>query len=312
MHSIIIIMKQKFLDILNNKKIFKLVLGLGNRHFEEIEDLVTIYAIAGADMFDINPSKEAVEAVMRGVKKSGRNSEDFYYSISMGLSGDTHVQKCVIDKDKCKNCGRCVKKCPQNAIVPAKNCYKVITQNCIGCQKCDGCKAISFTENQYEVEKIVKIAKKYNLDCIEIHLSTKKIPDKEIKYVIENFDGTLSLCLDRKFYSNERVKKLINKVIKWKGDTNFIIQADGVPMSGGDNTFCSTLQSVAMAQLVQSYGTYIFMSGGTNEKTAELAEICSLRYNGISIGSYARKIVKDRNLADAVAQAQRLIEICKK
>ena len=161
------------------------------------------------------------------------------------------------------------------------------------------------------MEKIVKIAKKYKLDCIEIHLSTKKIPDKEIKYVIQNFKGALSLCLDRKFYSNERVKKLIHKVTKWKGDTNFIIQADGVPMSGGDNTFNSTLQAVAMAHLIQPYGTYILMSGGTNEKTSELAKMCSLRYNGISIGSYARKIVKDKNLTDAVTQAQRLIEVCR-
>ena len=304
-------MKKKLLDTLNEKKIFKLVLGLGNKHFEEIEELVTIYAIAGADMFDINPSKEAVEAVMRGVKKSGKNPDDFYYSISLGLSGDTHIQKCIINKDKCKNCGKCAKKCPQNAIVPDKDSYKVIEQNCIGCQKCDGCKAISFTECEYDVEKIVKIAKKYNLDCIEIHLSTKKIPDKEIKYVIQNFKGALSLCLDRKFYSNERVKKLIHKVTKWKGDTNFIIQADGVPMSGGDNTFSSTLQAVAMAHLIQPYGTYILMSGGTNEKTSELAKMCSLRYNGISIGSYARKIVKDKNLTDAVTQAQRLIEVCR-
>ena len=304
-------MKKKLLDTLNEKKIFKLVLGLGNKHFEEIEELVTIYAIAGADMFDINPSKEAVEAVMRGVKKSGKNPDDFYYSISLGLSGDTHIQKCIINKDKCKNCGKCAKNCPQNAIVPDKNSYKVIEQNCIGCQKCDVCKAISFTECEYDVEKIVKIAKKYNLDCIEIHLSTKKIPDKEIKYVIQNFKGALSLCLDRKFYSNERVKKLIHKVTKWKGDTNFIIQADGVPMSGGDNTFSSTLQAVAMAHLIQPYGTYILMSGGTNEKTSELAKMCSLRYNGISIGSYARKIVKDKNLTDAVTQAQRLIEVCR-
>ena len=304
-------MKKKLLDTLNEKKIFKLVLGLGNKHFEEIEELVTIYAIAGVDMFDINPSKEAVEAVMRGVKKSGKNPDDFYYSISMGLSGDTHIQKCIINKDKCKNCGKCAKNCPQNAIVPDKNSYKVIEQNCIGCQKCDVCKAISFTECEYDVEKIVKIAKKYNLDCIEIHLSTKKIPDKEIKYVIQNFKGALSLCLDRKFYSNERVKKLIHKVTKWKGDTNFIIQADGVPMSGGDNTFNSTLQAVAMAHLIQPYGTYILMSGGTNEKTSELAKMCSLRYNGISIGSYARKIVKDKNLTDAVTQAQRLIEVCR-
>ena len=33
------------------------------------------------------------------------------------------------------------------------------------------------------------------------------------------------------------------------------------------------------------------LSGGTNSKTAELAKMCSINYNGIAIGTYARKIV---------------------
>lgn len=305
-------MKQNLLKTLDEKRIFKLVLGLGNQDFKEIEDLVTVYAIAGADMFDINPSREAVEAVFRGVKKSGKNIDDFYYSISMGLSGDTHTQKCSVCEQKCKRCGKCVKQCPRNAIVWDGKYPKVLEEKCIGCRKCDGCKAITFGENSYDIEEIVSLADEFNLDCVELHLSTKKIPDKEIKYVINNFKGAMSLCLDRKFYSNERVKKLINKVIKWKKDAKFIIQADGVPMSGGDNTFDSTLQACAMAHIVQDYGTYILMSGGTNAKTAELAKMCGLRYNGISIGSYARKIVKDKNLEEAVTQAQNLIEACRK
>lgn len=310
-HSIISLMKKRLLETLNEKKLFKLVLGLGNRHFEAIEDLVTVYAIAGADMFDINPSKEAIEAVMRGVKKSGKNVDDFYYTISMGLSGDSHIQKCSINSDKCKNCGKCAKKCPQNAIIKNDGCFEVNTEKCIGCKKCDDCKAISFTEKENNVEDIVKLAKRYKLDCIEIHLSTKKIPDEEIKYVLKNFKGALSLCLDRKFYSNERIKKLVTKVIKWKNGTDFIIQADGVPMSGGDNTFESTLQAVSMAHIVQPFGTYIFMSGGTNEKTPWLAQTCGVKYHGVSIGSYARKIVKDKHLEDAVGNAARLIQACR-
>ena len=33
------------------------------------------------------------------------------------------------------------------------------------------------------------------------------------------------------------------------------------------------------------------LSGGTNSKTAELAQICGINYNGIAIGTFARKIV---------------------
>lgn len=304
-------MKKSLLETLNERKIFKLVLGLGNQDFKEIEELCAIYAKAGCDMFDINPSKEAFEAVLRGIEKAGKTPKDFYFSISLGLSGDTHIQKAVIDPKKCIKCGKCIKKCPQDAIAFENGLVKVHTEKCIGCKKCDFCKAISFTQSENNIEEVIALAKEYEIDCVEIHLSTKEIPDREIKYILKEFKGALSLCLDRKFYSNERLKKLIHKVKKWKGDENFIIQADGVPMSGGDDTFNSTLQAVAMAHLVQDYGTYILLSGGTNSKTSELAKLCGLRYNGISIGSYARKIVKGKGFDTAVSEAEKLIKACK-
>ena len=73
-----------------------------------------------------------------------------------------------------------------------------------------------------------------------------------------------------------------------------IIQADGIPMSGSDDSYKTTLQAVAMAEIIQNskLPCYILISGGTNSKTAELANLCGINYNGIAIGSYARKIVK--------------------
>lgn len=304
-------MKKTLLEVLDERKIFKLVLGLGNQNYEEIESLVEIYARADADMIDINPSKEAVEAVLRGIEKAGKNHDEIYLSISTGVSGDTHIQKAVIDRKKCVKCGKCIKKCSQNAISFKDGIVNVCAEKCIGCKKCDFCKAISFSESQEKIEDIVKLANEYAIDCVELHLSTKEIPDHEIKYIINNSACVLSLCLDRKFYSNERLKKLINKVIKWNNGTDFIIQADGVPMSGGDDTFNSTLQAVAMAHLVQNFGTYLLMSGGTNNKTSQLAKMCGLRYNGISVGSYARKITKGKSLDEAIHEARTLIENCK-
>ena len=67
------------LKTLDERKIFKLVLGLGNQDLENIKHLVEIYCEAGADMFDINPSKEAVETVLNTIEKSGKNIKDFYY-----------------------------------------------------------------------------------------------------------------------------------------------------------------------------------------------------------------------------------------
>ncbi|MBE7707447.1 MAG: 4Fe-4S ferredoxin, partial [Cyanobacteria bacterium SIG27] len=39
-------------DLLENKKCFKLVCGAGNEDCNEVEKLVTIYSLAGANFFD--------------------------------------------------------------------------------------------------------------------------------------------------------------------------------------------------------------------------------------------------------------------
>ena len=73
-----------------------------------------------------------------------------------------------------------------------------------------------------------------------------------------------------------------------------MIQADGVPMSGGNDDFKTTLQAVATADLIlkANLEVPVIMSGGTNSKTMLLAKMCDVDVNGVAIGSYARKIVK--------------------
>ena len=87
-----------------------------------------------------------------------------------------------------------------------------------------------------------------------------------------------------------------------------IIQADGVPMSGTETLEC-TLQAIAHAQIYQDLDLPIFISGGTNAFTKEFAEKFNIRYDGITIGSYARAIVKD---AITCADTKLAIEIAKK
>lgn len=297
-------MTSNLFDTLENKKIFKLVLGLGNQSFEEIKKLVSIYAKAGCDLFDVNASEEAIKAVLEGFESVGTQG---LISVSVGVEGDTHTLKAFVDTEKCVKCRKCIKRCPQDAIIIKDGYPFVLEEKCIGCRKCECSKAITYDGEGGDFQNVVELAKKYDLACVEIHVSTKKPPMKEIKYLLSNLNCPLSLCLDRKYYSNEKVKKLINKVIELNGSPRFIIQADGVPMSGGEDDYKSTLQAVSMAHLVQDFGTYILISGGTNSKTAQLAKDCEVRYNGISIGSYARKIVKNLPFEEAVAKAKNLV-----
>ena len=93
---------------------------------------------------------------------------------------------------------------------------------------------------------------------------------------------------------NKQVLERIKRMIKSRKPYSTIIQADGIPMSGCDDEYKTTLQAVAMAEIIQDakLPVYILISGGTNSKTAHLAQMCGIDYKGIAIGSYARKIVK--------------------
>ena len=303
---------QNLFEILDSRKIFKLVLALGNQSYDEIKELSRIYALAGADMFDVNPSEEAIYAVRDGIKEAGLNAGDFMICLSAGLEGDIHIQKAKINTKKCIRCMECVKTCPQDAISAGQDGKPAVNaEKCIGCEKCKKCPAgaIDFAGIGSNLENVVKLADKYNVECVELHVSTQKTPVKEIKYLVKNIKCPLSLCLDRRYYSNEKIKGLITEVKKIT--PKFIIQADGVPMSGGEDSFESTLQAVAMVHLVQEFGMYILISGGTNSKTAELANMCNVKFHGISVGSYARQIVKEKPFGVCLQEAKSLVAACK-
>ena len=100
-----------------------------------------------------------------------------------------------------------------------------------------------------------------------------------------------------------------------------IIQADGIPMSGGEDSYKTTLQAVAMAEIIQNANlpVYLTLSGGTNSKTLELSHQCDIYPNGVAIGSWARKIIANNlslpdfwtNLTaqeDAIKAAETLIQ----
>ena len=113
-------------------------------------------------------------------------------------------------------------------------------------------------------------------------------------------DNFISMCLDRHHLSNVQLIDRIRAAYAVAGDRT-IIQADGVPMSGGSDDHNTTLQAVAIADVIQKdlkdkdrafRDLPILLSGGTNSKTAQMARLCAVPYQGVSIGTHARGIVK--------------------
>lgn len=282
--------------LLNRRKpIFKLVCGAGNECAEEVEKLVALYSMAGCQMFDISAKEEILEAAKKGLKYSGTMS-DRYICVSVGIKGDPHILKAKINEDKCQQCGQCDYVCINEAV---KN-HTVQTERCLGCGKCVRVCPANAIE-MYSVDKDLNLVLpklvEGGIDCIEFHSTVED--DTEIfekwESIKKNFDGVLSICIDRMCLGNKQVLERIKKLIKEREDFTTIIQADGIPMSGSDDSFKTTLQAVAMGEIVNDakLGVYVFLSGGTNSKTTELAKLCGVKYDGVSVGSYARKIVRE-------------------
>lgn len=304
-------------SLLKSKKCFKLVCGAGNQDLAEVEKLTALYAKGGCRLFDLNASSEVIDAARKGLKYAG--VEDACLCVSVGIKGDPHVNKAVIDYEKCIGCGQCDEICPQKAI----KYHKVKRIRCIGCGKCAKIcpkDAISFVSEAEDLSNILPPLIEKGIDCLELHAIGRDMAEirKNWDYIKNNYDGMLSICTSRGEMSDIALVEFIKEMITDLPPYRVIVQADGFPMSGGLDDYKTTLQAVATAEIVQNANlpVYIMLSGGTNSRTAELARMCGIDYNGIAVGSYARKIVSNYVSSDDFLQNElkfnQALEISKK
>lgn len=311
-------------NIFELRKGFKLVCGAGNEDAQEVEKLVTIYSLAGCNFFDVCAKAEIVDAAKRGLKNAGI-VEDRYLCVSVGISGDPHITKAVIDYEKCISCGACQKICPHEAI-NFSNKYEINQERCLGCSQCKTIcptQAISMEAKIIDYAKVLPQLIEKGIDCIEFHVISEDDNDVFEKWELINklYSGMLCISVDRSELGDRKLKQRVEKMISTRAPYTTIIQADGVAMSGNNDEYGTTLQAVATAQLFQNakMPVYLMMSGGTNTKSTELAKLCGVKPHCLAVGSYARKIVKDylkrddllENkdvLAEAVKIAKSLVE----
>ena len=273
---------------------FKLVCGAGNEDCESVKRLVYIYAKAGCRFFDLSARKEILESAKEALKLA--KVDDAMLCVSIGIKGDPHITKAKINESKCIKCGNCFRNCPNDAIYSS---IIIDEKKCIGCGNCiKKCPtdAISMFDKDVNVKEILPYMVKNGVEVLELHIMGHDKKDLAAKWNIINEcrPKFASICIDRENFGNKEALSRIKEMIAYREPYTTIIQADGIPMSGADDTFKTTLQAVAMAEIIQNTNlpVYIMISGGTNSKTKELAELCGIKYWGIAIGSWARKIVK--------------------
>ncbi len=279
---------------------FKLVCGAGNEDCESVKRLVYIYAKAGCHFFDLSARKEILESAKTALRLADVN--DAMLCVSVGIKGDPHITKAKINESKCIKCENCLRNCPNDAIYSS---IMIDEKKCIGCGICSKkcpTEAILMFDKDVNVKEILPYMVENGVEVLELHIMGHDKNDLASKWKVINDckPKFASICIDRENFGNKEALDRIKEMIAYRESYTTIIQADGIPMSGADDTFKTTLQAVAMAEIIQNANlpVHIMISGGTNSKTKELAERCGIKYWGIAIGSWARKIVKEQLCAE--------------
>jgi len=294
-------------DILERGEYFKIVCGAGNEDPEEVRRLTTVFTLAGASGIDVSAHVEIVEAAGKGIDHAYNLAPQLgavlqgrpFITVSVGIAGDPHVRKASIMEDQCVSCELCFEACEQQAI-DRHQTVRVLTKRCIGCGRCSQvCPtgAVSYFTRKMDFQDILPACIAAGAENIELHAIVAD--DRMVMHDWETVTKVLrnhyvSMCLDRSQLSNEHLLRRIAWAMSM-AEGRLIVQADGAPMSGGKDDYNTTLQAVAIADIVQKSGlpVKILLSGGTNSKTGELAKLCGLKVHGVSVGTNARNLVRN-------------------
>lgn len=319
-------------EILKNGHFFKLICGAGNEDAQEVYKLTLVYSLAGALGIDVSANPRVVARAKEAVWEARELAGEFgmkkfvepYITVSVGMPGDPHVRKAEIIQEKCTRCNACIPVCPTEAIGEE---LVVMRDRCIGCGACAvACQddAIRYVHNEIDMETILRQCLEAGAENIELHANVRDHEPTLLEWKMVAAllpEGFVSLCTDRGYLSNYELIQRIKMMLEVSND-RMIVQADGIPMSGGKDDYNTTLQAVATADIVAKtqLPVFILVSGGTNAKTMELSKICGVPCAGVSIGTFARHKVypfindpdfpRNGLLSKAVKTAKELVETC--
>ena len=344
--------------LLNEQKCFKVIAGAGNEDEDQVKKIAFIYTLAGAKLIDVSANIKVIKSASEGVELAFKLSKKLdiklktkpFIVTSVGMPGDHHVRKSYIDPSTCIACNLCIPVCPTNAIpknftdnlreyISKGGSFEtedqqkeiVIKDLCIGCGKCSNIcpkdNIISYRHNEKELNKLLPLCMDAGAESFELHAAVAEDDITKKEWILINDvnpHNYNSMCLDRLNLGNLNIEKRVGEAKKIsKG--KIIIQADGYPMSGGENDYNTTLQAIACADVLNKkfnmrknvkekksgpgkaslsskkiyrslnhpLGIHILLSGGTNFLTKKLANIAGVRFSGIAIGTFARDIIEN-------------------
>jgi len=242
---------------LNTCKFSKLDCGINNLEIEEIQSLIFIYSLAGFTALDISFDHFLVDNAKKAILEAKNKSKLF-------------------DEE--------IKGEPLLFI----SCYS----------------SFLYEHELSNIEKKLKKCCESGADFFEIHIDNFELEllREKIKLIKEYFPSKpISINLSRKKFSNANLLDFIRE-LKLKIIKEIIIEVDGNENLNNSDPMNQTLQTISTADIINKQlikkdikfrKLPILLAGGTNQKTSELAKLCNVSFNGITLCDYARKDLKN-------------------
>lgn len=323
----------KYLKSLKEKNFHKLIIGAALKDFKSIEEYAYLFTHAQADAIDISAFPHSVISATQGIQKAIKEDKKLVaplIMISVNIGQDPHFRRIELNTTACTECLECIPTCPSEAFtLDAQNKFSYDIDLCFGCSNClPACedKALSYQSWNAFDSASLKELQSLGARAIEIHLNHDLDAFIDFYNKMQTHFELESFCIGSHTASKIELERTIDSIIKvvfekQGTDFSFIIQVDGIPMSGArDFKNLSTQDKdqhsinkakIALDYIKNKYPTfkkqiYIQLAGGTNDQSLKKALDQKVPVNGVAIGSFARKKIKE------VTETQKAIEIAKK
>lgn len=238
--------------------------------------------------------------------------------VSVNIGKDPHFRRIELDTEKCTECLDCIPSCPSQAFSVIASEAKqspdsIFNYNidlCFGCSNClPECKdgALQFQNwNSFDQNSLKELAQ-LGASAIEIHLNKNLDEFKEFYKDFKPIFELESFCIGSDSSNQKELEASVTEIVeafysKHSFEESFIIQVDGVPISGAKEELEKDQVSINKAKIVINYieskfpafrkKIFVQIAGGTNNHSLEKALEQKISIHGVAIGSYARKKLK--------------------
>jgi NAD-dependent dihydropyrimidine dehydrogenase PreA subunit len=324
----------------------KLIIGAALKDFQSIEDYSYYFTHAQANAIDISAFPHSVISTKKGILKALKenpNLNEPLIMISVNIGEDPHFRRIELDTNACTNCLDCIPTCPSEAFNIADSTNEIAAHPkdarndgqllynidlCFGCSNClPACKdnALSFVNwNSFDTNSLKELID-IGVSAIELHLNSDLEGFKTFYQKLPKSFKLESFCIGSSTSNQKELENAVDVIIessfnKHGEDFSFIIQTDGIPLSGARELKLENKDqfSINKAKLVIDYiknkypslqkQIFVQIAGGTNEKSLNKAHEQNISISGVAIGSYARKKIKEADKTqDAIKIAKEMV-----